>query len=220
MISCVLRTADETAVALPIAVRIAGSASMARCSVARFAASTMASNSTKRSLHPGALAGHIVSQLVVRSTRLRRSDRTSDWYGRPARPDEALFPDQFELGLDRPGYRVTPYFVVAMGCTTTAARRTCRHFAHHFCIPHDRWGIDGAGEVQIRATKVGCAYDSELVRHRRRRMARTFQLPRGTAPVHRTDHGCHLHTDVITNISTTKMNRTQSTFDQSEGVTP
>ena len=35
---------------------------------------------------------------------------------RPARADEALLPDQFELGLARPGFKITPLFVMEMRC--------------------------------------------------------------------------------------------------------
>jgi phenylpropionate dioxygenase-like ring-hydroxylating dioxygenase large terminal subunit len=147
----------------------------------------------------------IVSQLVVRSYPLKEvGPYIWIWMGDPAHPDESIFPDQFELGLDRPGYRVTPYFVIEMGCNYQLLHENLLDTSHISFLHAGM--IDGGSMAQA---KFKSSYEGgrvrmarELVEEPTPAMARTFQLPRGTAPVHRTliTDAIPPHLSVITNI--------------------
>ena len=147
----------------------------------------------------------IVPQLVVRSYPLKEvGPYIWIWMGDPAHPDESLFPNQFELGLDRPGYRVTPYFVMEIGCNYQLLHENLLDTSHITFLHVGM--IDGGSMAQA---KFKSSYEGGRVRMTRElveaptpEMARTFQLPRGTAPVHRiliTD-AIPPHLSVITNI--------------------
>jgi nitrite reductase/ring-hydroxylating ferredoxin subunit len=131
----------------------------------------------------------IVPQLVVRSYPLKEvGPYIWIWMGDPAHPDESLFPDQFELGLDRPGYKITPYFVMEMGCNAQLLHENLLDTSH-ITFLHTGM-IDGGSMAQA---KFKSSYEGGRVRMTRElveaptvAMARTFQLPRGTAPLHRT----------------------------------
>src|SRR5258705_490832 len=59
----------------------------------------------------------IVDQLAVRSYPLFEvGSYIWFWMGLPAERDDSLLPDMYALGLTRPGYRVTPLFVMEIGC--------------------------------------------------------------------------------------------------------
>jgi len=130
----------------------------------------------------------ILPQLAVQSYPLREiGPYIWIWMGDPAEPDESLLPDQFALGITRPGWRVTPMFVMEMGCNYQLLHENLLDVSHiSFLHP----GLLDTGSMA--ATSFKASYQGGRVRISRDlnetpndMMARTFSLTAGK-PVRRT----------------------------------
>lgn len=109
------------------------------------------------------------------------------WMGDPAKADQSLLPDQFELGITRPGWKVTPILVMEMGCNYQLLHENLLDVSHiSFLHP----GLLDTGTMAEASFKV--SYSGGRVRISRDIderpndiMARTFALKAGK-PVRRT----------------------------------
>jgi phenylpropionate dioxygenase-like ring-hydroxylating dioxygenase large terminal subunit len=103
------------------------------------------------------------------------------WMGDPATADESLLPDQFELGITRPGWRVTPMFVMEMACNYQLLHENLLDVSHiSFLHP----GLLDTGSMASASFKAN--YERGRVRISRDlnetpndMMARTFNLKPG-----------------------------------------
>jgi vanillate O-demethylase monooxygenase subunit len=125
------------------------------------------------------------------------------WMGDPARPDESVFPDQFELGLKRPGYKITPLFVMEIGCNFQLLHENLLDTSHISFLHAGM--IDGGSMAQARfntSYEGGRIHISrELVETPTPGMARTFHLEEGKAVRRKLITDAILpHLSVITNI--------------------
>ena len=145
-------------------------------------------------------------QLAVQSYPLREiGPYIWIWMGDPAEADESLLPDQFELGITRPGWRVTPILVMEMGCNYQLLHENLLDTSHiSFLHP----GLLDTGSMAAASFKV--SYPGGRVRISRNLdetpndvMARTFSLTPGK-PVRRTliTEAIPPQLSVITNIFT------------------
>jgi phenylpropionate dioxygenase-like ring-hydroxylating dioxygenase large terminal subunit len=109
------------------------------------------------------------------------------WMGDPAKADKSLLPDQFELGITRPGWRVTPMFAMEMACNFQLLHENLLDVSHiSFLHP----GLLDTGSMAAAAFKAN--YERGRVRISRDlnetpndMMAKTFNLTAGK-PVRRT----------------------------------
>jgi len=130
----------------------------------------------------------IDSQLAVRSYPLREiGPYIWIWMGDPAQADESLLPDQFELGITRPGWRITPILVMEMGCNYQLLHENLLDVSH---ISFLHTGLLDSGSMAAAPFKAN--YTGGRVRISRDldetpndTMAKTFSLPAGK-PVRRT----------------------------------
>ena len=115
------------------------------------------------------------------------------WMGDPARADQSLLPDQFELGITRPGWRITPLFVMEMGCNYQLLHENLLDVSH---ISFLHAGLLDTGSMASAAFKA--SYTGGRVRISRDLdeipndvMARTFNLTAGKPVASNSDYGSH-----------------------------
>ena len=150
----------------------------------------------------------IVEQLAVRSYPLVEvAPYIWIWMGLPLERDDSLLPDMHELGLTRPGYKVTPFFVVEMGCNFELLHENLLDTSHITFLHAGM--IDGGTMAQAdfqTSYKGGRVHISrQLIETPTAAMARTFHLKGGPGkPVKRTliTDAIPPHLSVITNIFT------------------
>jgi len=129
----------------------------------------------------------IVPQLRVRSYPLIEiGPYVWIWMGDPARADETLLPDQFELGLARPGFKITPLFVMEMRCNFQLLHENLLDTSHiTFLHP----GLIDSGSMADTSFKTSFGggrvrISRDLIESPNPVMARTFHLTPGK-PVRR-----------------------------------
>jgi phenylpropionate dioxygenase-like ring-hydroxylating dioxygenase large terminal subunit len=130
----------------------------------------------------------IVPQLAVQSYPLLEiGPYIWIWMGDPAHADQSLLPDQFALGITRPGWRITPLFVIEMGCNYQLLHENLLDVSH---ISFLHTGLLDTGSMASAAFKA--SYTGGRVKISRdldevpnEMMARTFNLTVGK-PVRRT----------------------------------
>jgi phenylpropionate dioxygenase-like ring-hydroxylating dioxygenase large terminal subunit len=150
----------------------------------------------------------IAEQMAVRSYPLYEvGSYLWIWMGLPSERDDSLLPDMFELGLTRPGYKVTPLFVMEINCNFQLLHENLLDTSH-ITFLHPGM-IDGGNMAKTSFTtsyKNGrVTISRDITETPTAMMARTFHLKHAdTKPVRRrliTD-AIPPHLSVITNIFT------------------
>jgi phenylpropionate dioxygenase-like ring-hydroxylating dioxygenase large terminal subunit len=105
------------------------------------------------------------------------------WMGDQAQADESLLPDQFELGITRPGWRVTPLFVMEMACNYQILHENLLDTSHiSFLHP----GLLDTGSMATSSFKANyeggkVRISRDLIETPNEMMAKTFNLTAGKA---------------------------------------
>jgi phenylpropionate dioxygenase-like ring-hydroxylating dioxygenase large terminal subunit len=150
----------------------------------------------------------IVDQLAVRSYPLFEvGSYIWIWMGLPAERDDSLLPDMYALGLTRPGYKVTPLFVMEIGCNFQMLHENLLDTSH-ITFLHPGM-IDGGNMAKASfntSYKNGrVTISRDITETPTAMMARTFHLKHAdNRPVKRTlvTDAIPPHLSVITNIFT------------------
>jgi phenylpropionate dioxygenase-like ring-hydroxylating dioxygenase large terminal subunit len=147
------------------------------------------------------------------------------WMGDPARADESLLPDQFELGITRPDWKITPLFVMEMGCNYQLLHENLLDVSHISFLHAGMLDTGSMAAASFKASYAGgrVRISRDLNEIPNDVMAKTFNLTAGK-PVRRTliTEAIPPQLSVITNIFTDpeNPNAPPHTMISPQGVTP